>query len=93
MNVKMAHGGSVGQAVTCRWPCAPCGAGGPRSTLPELARSKKMLHVVEEWLRRERQERQLQQAATKATVVTEQEATIRPNRTPDMPLKHLMFFR
>jgi hypothetical protein len=52
-----------------------------------------MLHVVEEWLRRERQERQLQQAATKATVVTEQDATIRPNRTPNMPLKHLMFFR
>jgi len=71
-----------------------CGAvpGGSRQMLPELNQGKKLLHVVEEWLRKEREERSQQQATAKAAGASE-EPSVRPNRTPDMPLKHLMFFQ
>jgi len=70
------------------------GAGGPRSLLPELNEpGKKLLHVVEAWLRKERDERQAAEAAAGAKPADSGAASVVPTRTPHMPSKHLAFFR
>ncbi len=72
-------------------------AGGQVGQIPEVAQAvakgDKLLHVVEQWLRTERDQRhQKQQQQQKAGQGTA-EPTVRPNRTPYMPSKHLAFFR
>uniref|UniRef100_A0A383WA31 ABC transporter domain-containing protein n=1 Tax=Tetradesmus obliquus TaxID=3088 RepID=A0A383WA31_TETOB len=72
--------------------------GGPRSILPEMGPGKKLLHVVEEWLRKERDARRAKTAAAAAAAAScgaEQQmlASVVPSRTPLMPNKHLAFFR
>jgi CCR4-NOT complex subunit CAF16 len=88
-------------------PVTPTLAGGPRSILPALQPGQKLLHIVEEWLRRERDARhsKQQQAATAASGSARQQppqqqqpaqetaASVVPSRTPFMPNKHLAFFR
>ncbi|GIL64543.1 hypothetical protein Vafri_18444 [Volvox africanus] len=55
---------------------------------------KKLLHVVEDWLRVEREARMARTAAaTAAGQTASTETTVRPQRTPYMPSKHLAFFR
>ncbi|GLC35441.1 hypothetical protein PLESTB_000206800 [Pleodorina starrii] len=55
---------------------------------------KKLLHVVEEWLRLERDARLARAAAAAAAGQTSStETAVRPQRTPYMPSKHLAFFR
>jgi energy-coupling factor transporter ATP-binding protein EcfA2 len=74
-------------------PCVT--AGGPRSILPQMGPGKKLLHVVEEWLRKERDARRAKTAAAAASCGAEQQqlAPVVPSRTPLMPNKHLAFFR
>lgn len=61
--------------------------------------SHKMLHVVEGWLRAERDARRVKEekeAAAKGTGAsggTQADAPVQPTRTPLMPSKHLAFFR
>ncbi|KXZ47294.1 hypothetical protein GPECTOR_36g20 [Gonium pectorale] len=55
---------------------------------------KKLLHVVEEWLRAELEARTARAAAAAAAGHgPSEEAAVRPQRTPYMPSKHLAFFR
>jgi CCR4-NOT complex subunit CAF16 len=59
---------------------------------------RKLLHVVEEWLRKERDERRAKAAKAAAAAAScgaeqQQQATVVPSRTPLMPNKHLAFFR
>ncbi|KAG2497099.1 hypothetical protein HYH03_004690 [Edaphochlamys debaryana] len=55
---------------------------------------KKLLHVVEEWLRTEKETRLDKQAADKAAGLgPSEETSVKPQRTPFMPSKHLAFFR
>jgi CCR4-NOT complex subunit CAF16 len=56
---------------------------------------KKLLHVVEEWLRKERDERRAKTAAAASCGAEQQQqlAPVVPSRTPLMPNKHLAFFR
>lgn len=72
-------------------------SGGPRSILPPLQPGQKLLHVVEGWLRKERdtrEQKQQEQAAARAASGQQQEQTpVVPTRTPMMPNKHLAFFR
>lgn len=70
-------------------------AGGPRSILPVMGPGKKLLHVVEDWLRKERDARRAKTAAAAASCGAEQQmlASVVPSRTPLMPNKHLAFFR
>lgn len=73
-----------------------CHAGGPRSILPELKPGQKLLHIVEEWLRRERDARRSKAAAGGGGTggqLAETPASVVPSRTPMMPNKHLAFFR
>jgi CCR4-NOT complex subunit CAF16 len=60
--------------------------------LTELQPGRKLLHLVEEWLRREKEQRQAAVAAG-GSGTTSSETTVVPNRTPIMPSKHLAFFR
>lgn len=72
----------------------PACTGGPRSILPQLQLGQKLLHVVEEWLRQERDGRRERQATQTANALAvEQPASVVPSRTPIMPNKHLAFFR
>lgn len=76
--------------------CAACAAGGPRSILPALQPGQKLLHVVEGWLRQEREgrsQRQQQEAAAAGSVAGQSQTPVVPSRTPLMPNKHLAFFR
>jgi CCR4-NOT complex subunit CAF16 len=72
-------------------------AGGPRSILPALQPGQKLLHIVEGWLRQERDTRsqkQQQEAAARAAAGQQPGQTpVVPSRTPMMPNKHLAFFR
>lgn len=67
--------------------------------LPELGSGRKLLHVVEEWLRRERDGRRARSAASEAcgrdaaAAGACDTASVVPSRTPLMPNKHLAFFR
>jgi CCR4-NOT complex subunit CAF16 len=59
---------------------------------------RKLLHVVEEWLRKERDERRAKAAKAAAAAAScgaeqQQLAPVVPSRTPLMPNKHLAFFR
>ena len=65
---------------------------GPRSMLSGLQPGKKLLHLVEEWLRQEKDQRQEAAAAAGGQPDSSQTA-VAPNRTPIMPSKHLAFFR
>eukprot|EP00879_Flechtneria_rotunda_P021979 GHRR01023179.1.p1 GENE.GHRR01023179.1~~GHRR01023179.1.p1 ORF type:complete len:187 (+),score=75.51 GHRR01023179.1:1094-1654(+) len=66
--------------------------GGPRSLLPQLGKGQKLLHIIEEWLRKERHQRRKQQKEAAAQPTTA--APVVPSRTPLMvPNKHLAFFR
>jgi CCR4-NOT complex subunit CAF16 len=71
--------------------------GGPRSILPPLQRGQKLLHIVEGWLRQERDQRlqkqQQEATARAASGQPQQQASVVPSRTPMMPNKHLAFFR
>ncbi|KAK9803153.1 hypothetical protein WJX72_004123 [[Myrmecia] bisecta] len=60
--------------------------GGPVQSYPELHQGK-LLHVVERWLRSEREEQR--QAAKKGTA----KAAAAPKASPYMPNKHMAFFR
>lgn len=70
--------------------------GGPKSCLPTLSANNKLLHVVEAWLRTERDKRheamRVAKAARDAAGLGDSES-IQPLRTPMMPSKHLAFFR
>lgn len=71
-------------------------AGGPRSILPALQPGQKLLHVVEGWLRQEREgrsRRQQQEAEAAGSVAGQSQTPVVPSRTPLMPNKHLAFFR
>lgn len=72
-------------------------SGGPRSILPALQPGQKLLHLVEGWLRQERDgrsQRQQQEAAARAASgQPQQQTSVMPSRTPMMPNKHLAFFR
>lgn len=63
--------------------------GGPVVAIPELQQGSKLLHVVERWLRVEKQER-LRRAREQPTA--EQAAAPKPKH-PLMPSKHMAFFR
>lgn len=69
-------------------------SGGPCSAIPDLAEAgqagKKLLHVVEEWLRTERDARHVKDQAKSSLPISE---TVIPSRTPYMPSKHLSHFR
>lgn len=70
--------------------------GGPRSILPALQPGQKLLHVVEGWLRQEREgrsQRQQREAAAAGPAAGESQTPVVPSRTPLMPNKHLAFFR
>lgn len=73
--------------------------GGPRSILPPLQPGQKLLHLVEGWLRQERDvraQKQQQEAAARAASGQQQQqplTSVVPSRTPLMPNKHLAFFR
>ncbi|GFR47406.1 hypothetical protein Agub_g9123 [Astrephomene gubernaculifera] len=54
---------------------------------------RKLLHVVEEWLRAERDARLARVSAGGGAAGSGGEAAVRPQRTPYMPSKHLAFFR
>lgn len=77
----------------CAAPVLP--VGGPRCVLPELQPGQKLMHCVEAWLRRERDERRAKAAAAAVAVCRSEEqlAPVVPSRTPLMPNKHLAFFR
>lgn len=67
--------------------------GGPVSGIPELQSGKKLLHVVEAWLRQEKAQRRARQKEAAATAAAGQ-VTAPPKRTtPFMPSKHMAFFR
>lgn len=53
---------------------------------------RKLLHVVEDWLRSERDARHARAAAA-GTTAADLETAVKPQRTPFMPSKHLAFFR
>lgn len=80
-----------------RPPSPPSLSGGPASILPPLQPGQKLLHIVEGWLRQERDARvqkQQQEAAARAASGQQQPSTsVVPSRTPMMPNKHLAFFR
>lgn len=85
-------------AITVPLCCTLRRAGGPRSLLPELGGDRKLLHVVEGWLRRERDARRARQAAAGGVSggsgdVARGATPVVPSRTPLMPNKHLAFFR
>lgn len=63
--------------------------------LPELHSGRKLLHVVEGWLRKEKEQRQAREREQRAKQPSgEAPAAVAPTRTPfDMPSKHLAFFR
>jgi hypothetical protein len=61
---------------------------GTSDQFPELGKGKKLLHVVEAWLRVEKEARQAAEAAAPPKV-----ESVQPTRTPYMPSKHLAFFR
>ena len=66
--------------------------------LPALQPGQKLLHLVEGWLRQERDARaqqQQQEAAARAASGQQQQpgTSVVPSRTPLMPNKHLAFFR
>jgi CCR4-NOT complex subunit CAF16 len=63
---------------------------GTSEQLTELGQGKKLLHVVEGWLRSEKEVRLAEAAKQPAKSL---EAAVKPNRTPMMPSKHLAFFR
>lgn len=69
---------------------------GPRSLLPGLQPGHKLLHLVEDWLKKERDQRHAAAAAAAAEGGSNGAAVVAPvapNRTPLMPSKHLAFFR
>jgi hypothetical protein len=69
-------------------------SGGGRSVLPELKPGVKLLHVVEGWLRKEKEARQAREREQRASGAAPAAAPVAPTRTPfDMPSKHLAFFR
>jgi len=82
--------------VLCAAAACLC-PGGPRSILPDLQPGEKLLHLVEGWLRKEREgraQKQQQEAAARAAAGQQQPQTaVMPSRTPLMPNKHLAFFR
>lgn len=75
--------------------------GGPKDSIAEFAAlqqpapgtaaKRKVLHVVEDWLRAEKVAREAREEA--AGVSVQMDAPIKPQRTPIMPSKHLAFFR
>ncbi|EFJ50121.1 hypothetical protein VOLCADRAFT_80390 [Volvox carteri f. nagariensis] len=73
--------------------------GGPITQVQDAAAAAagtgmKLLHVVENWLRAERDARMARAAAGAAEGQTASaETAVRPQRTPYMPSKHLAFFR
>lgn len=71
-------------------------SGGATATAVTAA-PRKLLHVVEEWLRVERDERRRREKEAGANGRTVDCGTgdtpVVPQRTPNMPQKHLMYFR
>lgn len=64
--------------------------GGPVMSIPALHEGRKLLHVVEKWLRAEKESRR-KKAAEGGKAATE--AQVQKRQMPLMPSKHLAFFR
>ncbi len=62
-------------------------AGGPVAGIPDLHQNKKLLHVIEAWLRTEKKAR-LEQKANGLPIEGPPK-----HSTPMMPSKHMAFFR
>ena len=60
--------------------------------MPELQQSRKLLRVVEKWLRADLVTSRQQEAADPSLRAKRPGAVI-PRTTPLMPTKHMMFFR
>jgi CCR4-NOT complex subunit CAF16 len=67
-------------------------AGGLTSEVPELQQGRKLLRVVERWLRSDLEISRQQEAADPSLRAKRPGALI-PRTTPLMPTKHMMFFR
>ena len=67
-------------------------AGGQASEVPELQQGKKLLRVVEKWLRSDLEISRQEEAADPSLRARKPGAAI-PRTTPLMPTKHMMFFR
>lgn len=63
--------------------------GGPVASVPELHQGKKLLRVVEAWLRSEKESRRKREAAGGG----DEKAMARKRTTPLMPSKHMAFYR
>ncbi len=86
------RGGPVGQLaeVAATSAGAEGGQQGQEGQEGQGGSRRKLLHVVEEWLRAERAAAKKAAAEAPAPSL---EAAVRPQRTPFMPSKHLAFFR
>lgn len=60
--------------------------------MPELQQGKKLLKVVEKWLRSDL-ETSRQEEAADPTLRAKRPGAAIPRTTPLMPTKHMMFFR
>jgi hypothetical protein len=61
--------------------------------VPELHGGRKLLRVVEHWLRGERTAMRALQASDPAAAKAARPGAPLPQRTPLMPTKHMMFYR
>ena len=68
-----------------------CIIGGPISGVPELHEGKKLLRIVEAWLRDERDRQRAEENANPQAKLDRAGAVSRV--TPIMPSKHMAFFR
>ena len=68
------------------------GAGGPANDVPELQQGKKLLRVVEKWLRTDLEATRKEEAAD-PSLLAKRPGAVLPRTAPVMPTKHMMFFR
>lgn len=68
-------------------------SGAPVSEVAELQQGKKLLRVVENWLRAELEASRAREAADVAAKAARPGAPLPKSAGPLMPSKHMMFFR
>jgi len=96
LGAELGGGEEGAEAGAAAGPAAGAAAGGAAGAAAPLRRKKKLLHVVEAWLRRERDARHAARGELRA--LTEEEATAAAAKAAQraaaaLPSKHLAFFR